>query len=147
MLLSEQGWWQIDYLLYITEPFFDYTTQLSKTRDVTAHYVFKIYNKLYDHLERSQVQLRRKRVPWKKQMLVALEAGRSKLDEYYSQSDDIKANIYAISTMLAPVRNSNSSSLVIGIRNGERLIDLRLRKPLFHTKRRLELVVVIFRAL
>ncbi|KAJ5264979.1 hypothetical protein N7505_007772 [Penicillium chrysogenum] len=102
MLLSEQGWWQIDYLLYITEPFFDYTTQLSKTRDVTAHYVFMIYNKLYDHLERSQVQLRRKRVPWKKQMLVALEAGRSKLDEYYSQSDDIKANIYAISTMLAP---------------------------------------------
>ncbi|KAG0157879.1 hypothetical protein PDIDSM_5391 [Penicillium digitatum] len=87
MLLSEQEWRQIDYLLCITEPFFDYTTQLSKTRDVTAHYVFKIYNKLFDHLERSQAQLRRKRVPWKKQMLEALEAG----------------NIYAISTMLAPV--------------------------------------------
>ncbi|KAG0160397.1 hypothetical protein PDIDSM_7925 [Penicillium digitatum] len=42
MLLSEQEWRQIDYLLCITEPFFDYTTQLSKTRDVTAHYVFKI---------------------------------------------------------------------------------------------------------
>ncbi|KAG0161703.1 hypothetical protein PDIDSM_4971 [Penicillium digitatum] len=65
MLLSEQEWRQIDYLLCITEPFFDYTTQLSKTRDVTAHYVFKIYNKLFDHLERSQAQLRRKRVPWK----------------------------------------------------------------------------------
>ncbi|KAG0153076.1 hypothetical protein PDIDSM_2035 [Penicillium digitatum] len=88
MLLSEQEWRQIDYLLCITEPFFDYTTQLSKTRDVTAHYVFKIYNKL---------------VPWKKQMLEALEAGRSKLDEYYSQADDLRGNIYAISTMLAPV--------------------------------------------
>ncbi|KAJ5471453.1 hypothetical protein N7530_008810 [Penicillium desertorum] len=103
MLLSEQEWRQIDYLLYITEPFFDYTTQLSKTRDVTAHYVFKIYNKLFDHLERSQAQLRRKRVPWKKQMLEALEAGRSKLDEYYSQADDLRGDIYAISTMLAPV--------------------------------------------
>lgn len=103
MLLSEQEWRQIDYLLCITEPFFDYTTQLSKTRDVTAHYVFKIYNKLFDHLERSQAQLRRKRVPWKKQMLEALEAGRSKLDEYYSQADDLRGNIYAISTMLAPV--------------------------------------------
>ncbi|KAG0153117.1 hypothetical protein PDIDSM_2076 [Penicillium digitatum] len=102
MLLSEQEWRQIDYLLCITEPFFDYTTQLSKTRDVTAHYVFKIYNKLFD-LERSQAQLRRKRVPWKKQMLEALEAGRSKLDEYYSQADDLRGNIYAISTMLAPV--------------------------------------------
>ncbi|KAG0152996.1 hypothetical protein PDIDSM_1955 [Penicillium digitatum] len=55
------------------------------------------------HLERSQAQLRRKRVPWKKQMLEALEAGRSKLDEYYSQADDLRGNIYAISTMLAPV--------------------------------------------
>ena len=64
---------------------------------------FKIYNKLFDHLERSQAQLRRKRVPWKKQMLEALEAGRSKLDEYYSQADDLRGNIYAISTMLAPV--------------------------------------------
>ncbi|KAJ9480453.1 hypothetical protein VN97_g13120 [Penicillium thymicola] len=103
MLLSEQEWRQIDYLLYITEPFFDYTSQLPKTRDVTAHYVFKIYNKLFDHLEQSQAQLRRKRVPWKKQMLEALEAGRSKLDEYYSQADDIRGNLYAISTMLAPV--------------------------------------------
>ncbi|KAG0158421.1 hypothetical protein PDIDSM_5935 [Penicillium digitatum] len=85
MLLSEQEWRQIDYLLCITEPFFDYTTQLSKTRDVTAHYVFKIYNKLFDHLERSQAQLR------------------ESLDEYYSQADDLRGNIYAISTMLAPV--------------------------------------------
>ncbi|KAG0154267.1 hypothetical protein PDIDSM_1647 [Penicillium digitatum] len=35
--------------------------------------------------------------------LFALEAGRSKLDEYYSQADDLRGNIYAISTMLAPV--------------------------------------------
>lgn len=100
MLLGDQEWRQVDYLLCITEPFFDYTTQLSKTRDVTAHYVFKIYNRLFDHLERSMNQLRRKRVPWKKQMLDALEAGRSKLDEYYSQTDNIRGHIYAISTSL-----------------------------------------------
>lgn len=103
MLLGDQEWRQVDYLLCITEPFFDYTTQLSKTRDVTAHYVFKIYNRLFDHLERSMNHLRRKRVPWKKQMLDALEAGRSKLDEYYSQTDNIRGHVYAISTMLAPV--------------------------------------------
>lgn len=103
MLLSEQEWRQIDYLLCITEPFFDYTTQLSKSRDVTAHYVFKIYNRLFDHLEQSQAQLQRKRVPWKKQMLDALEAARTKLDEYYAQTDNIQGHIYAISTMLAPV--------------------------------------------
>ncbi|KAJ5274016.1 hypothetical protein N7478_009141 [Penicillium angulare] len=36
-------------------------------------------------------------------MLNALEAGRIKLDEYYSQTDSIRGHIYAISTMLAPV--------------------------------------------
>jgi hypothetical protein len=103
MLLHEEEWRQVDYLLCITEPFFNYTTQLSKTRDVTAHYVFRIYNKLFEHLEQSMKQLRRKRMLWKKQMLHALEAGRLKLDEYYSQTDNIRGHIYAISTMLAPV--------------------------------------------
>lgn len=103
MLPSEQEWRQIDYLLYITEPFFDYTTQLSKTRDITAHYVFMIYNKLFAHLEQSIKQLRPKQGIWKKQMLNALEAGRMKLDEYYSQTDSIRGHIYAVSTMLAPV--------------------------------------------
>ncbi|KAJ5274015.1 hypothetical protein N7478_009140 [Penicillium angulare] len=51
MLPSDQEWRQIDYLLFITEPFFDYTTQLPKTRDITAHYMFIIYNKLFTHLE------------------------------------------------------------------------------------------------
>jgi hypothetical protein len=103
LLLNNEEWRQVDYLLCITEPFFDYTTQLSKTRDITAHYVFKIYNKLFEHLEQSMKQLRRKRIPWKKHMLDALEAGRLKLDEYYSQTDNVRGHIYAVNTMLAPV--------------------------------------------
>ena len=35
-------------------------------------------------------------------MLSSLEAGRLKLDEYYSQTDYDRDHIYAISTMLAP---------------------------------------------
>lgn len=102
MVPNNEEWRQIDYLLYITEPFFLYTTELSKTREVTIHLVFKIYNALFEHLEKLMKQLRRKCVPWKKQMLDSLEAGRSKLDEYYSQTDRVKPHIYAISTMLAP---------------------------------------------
>ena len=75
----------------------------SKTRDITAHYVFKVYNKLFEHLEQSIKQLRRKCIPWKKHMLNALEAGRLKLDEYYSQTDNVRGHIYAVNTMLAPV--------------------------------------------
>jgi hypothetical protein len=63
MLLQDEEWRQVDYLLYITKPFFNYTTQLSKTRDITAHYMFKIYNKLFKHLEQSIKQLQQKHAP------------------------------------------------------------------------------------
>ena len=63
MLLNDEEWRQIDYLLCLTEPFFEYTTEISKTRDVTSHLVFKIYNALFEHLEKSMKQLQRKRVP------------------------------------------------------------------------------------
>lgn len=102
LLLDDEEWRQVDYLLLVTEPFFDFTLELSKTKDVTAHYVFKIYNKLFEHLEQSIAQLRRKRTFWKKQMLKALEAARTKLDNYYSDTDHVPRHIYAINTMLSP---------------------------------------------
>ena len=102
MLLDTQEWRQIDYLLQITRPFFDYTTELSKTKEVTTHLVFKIYNALFNHFFEAEALLKRKRVPWKSDMLKALIAGRLKLDEYYSQTDNLKGHIYAVGTMLAP---------------------------------------------
>jgi hypothetical protein len=100
--LDDAEWRQVDYLLCLTEPFFYYTTALSKTRDITTHLVFKIYNALFEHLEISMTQLKWKRVPWKQQMLRSLEAGRDKLSEYYTQTNSAKRHIYAISTMLSP---------------------------------------------
>lgn len=63
MLLDNQEWRQIDYLLQITRPFFDYTTELSKTKEVTTHLVFKLYNALFDHFFEAEALLKRKRVP------------------------------------------------------------------------------------
>jgi hypothetical protein len=41
-------------------------------------------------------------------MLESLEAGRLKLNEYYSQTDNVKGHIYAISAMLSPVNRFES---------------------------------------
>lgn len=57
LALNPEEWCQIDYLLWIIQPFFQFTTVLSKTKDVTVHNVFSIYNKLFDHLEKSVGQL------------------------------------------------------------------------------------------
>ncbi|KAJ5382081.1 uncharacterized protein N7496_004509, partial [Penicillium cataractarum] len=37
----------------ITRPFFQFTTTLSKTKDITVYLIFTIYNKLFDHLKKS----------------------------------------------------------------------------------------------
>lgn len=41
---------------------------------------------LFNHLERSMSQLRRKRVSWKQEMLKALDAGIEKLKVYYNET-------------------------------------------------------------
>ncbi|KAJ9482154.1 hypothetical protein VN97_g11287 [Penicillium thymicola] len=61
-----------------------------------------IYNLLFEHIERSKIQLPRKRVVWKKEMLTSLEASHSKLSEYYEQTDHMRGHIYAVCTMLSP---------------------------------------------
>lgn len=62
MILNSDEWRQIDYLLCLTKPFYIYTTALSKTKDVTIHNVFSLYNELFKHLEVSKRQLQRKKV-------------------------------------------------------------------------------------
>lgn len=100
--LNAEEWRQIDYLLCITQPFYKWTTGLSKVKDVTIHNVFRVYNKLFEHLEKSICQLKRKKVKWKTTMREALEAGSKKLSVYYNQTENIHGNLYAIGTILAP---------------------------------------------
>ncbi|OQE61520.1 hypothetical protein PENNAL_c0284G08124 [Penicillium nalgiovense] len=100
--LSKAEWRRIDYLLYITEPFYRYTTVLSKTKEITVHHVFGVYNALFDHFKKSIERLRPKTIPWKVAMLNALEAGMQKLTSYYAKTKEIHGSLYAIGTILAP---------------------------------------------
>jgi hypothetical protein len=99
--LSQEEWRQIDYLLAITQPFFPFITTLSKSKHITVHTVFDIYNKLFSYLERSMAQLARKKVNWKAVILSALKQAKSKLSQYYSMTNDIPGDLYAIGTILA----------------------------------------------
>jgi hypothetical protein len=101
--LDQEEWRQVEYLLLITKPFFDFTNVLSKTRDVTVHHVFSIYNRLFTHLEDAEKKLKGKGVPWKKRMLQALRAAKAKLSKYYGATDNEPyGTIYAIATILYP---------------------------------------------
>jgi hypothetical protein len=101
--LDQEEWRQVEYLLLIMKPFFDFTNVLSKTRDVTVHHVFSIYNKLFNHLDDAEKKLKRKAVPWKKRMLQALRAAKKKLSKYYAATDtESYGKVYAIATILCP---------------------------------------------
>ena len=100
--LSHEEWRQVDYLLWLTRPFYEFTVALSKTRDVTVHTIFSVYNRLFDHLDMSINKIRPKKVPWKQLMLNALIVGRQKLRDYYYETDLVPNNLYAIATAMSP---------------------------------------------
>lgn len=101
--LDQEEWRQVEYLLLLTKPFFDFTNVLSKTRDVTVHHVISIYNRLFNHLDDAESKLKRKAVPWKKRMLQALGAAKEKLSKYYTTIDtESYGTTYAIATILYP---------------------------------------------
>lgn len=100
--LNHEEWRQVDYLLWLTHPFFKFTTALSKTRDVTVHSVFSVYNRLFDHLDKSIDKIKPKKAPWKQLMLNALLDGRQKLRDYYYETDLVPNNLYAIATTMGP---------------------------------------------
>lgn len=101
--LNPEEWRQVEYLLLLTKPFFDFTNVLSKTRDVTIQHIFSIYNKLFNHLDQAETRLKRKAVPWKKNILTAIQAANTKLRKYYAETDNQPyGSVYAIATILTP---------------------------------------------
>ncbi|KAF3394527.1 hypothetical protein F1880_004639, partial [Penicillium rolfsii] len=97
---------QIDYLLFILQPFFKYTTVVCTTKDISIHLVFSFYNKLFDHLENSIRQLRRKKL-----ILSSLEAAQEKLLKYYAITDRIEGDLYAIKKDYKRIYYSSLKSL------------------------------------
>ncbi|KAJ5267276.1 hypothetical protein N7478_010084 [Penicillium angulare] len=101
--LDQEEWRQVDYLLLLTKPFFDFTTVLSQTKDITVHNIFSIYNKLFSHLDTAESKLKNKGVIWKRHMLQALQTAKTKLSKYYTATDyEPYGDIYAFATILCP---------------------------------------------
>jgi hypothetical protein len=100
--ITNDGWQQIDYLLQLTKPFFQFTMALMKTKDMTIHSVFLVYRKLLEHIEWLNQCLRSKTTPWKWAMYDALLAAKQKLKEYYEQTYRNHGFLYSTGTLLAP---------------------------------------------
>jgi hypothetical protein len=100
--VTDVEWRQIDYLVHLTKPFFQFTMALMKTKDVTIHSVFLVYRKLLEHIERSNRTLKKKTTPWKKDMYGALLVARQRLREYYEKTYRDHGFLYGTGALLAP---------------------------------------------
>jgi hypothetical protein len=86
LLFNSNEWSQIEYLIDLLKSFCLFTKALSTIRTSTINMIFKIYNRLFEHIEKITHRLSRKRVSWKKSLMKTLEATRIKLIKYYNQT-------------------------------------------------------------
>jgi hypothetical protein len=94
LLFSSNEWSQIEYLIDLLKSFYLFIKTLSTTRTSTINIVFKIYNRLFEHIEKASHRFARKRVLWKKSLFKAFEAIRIKLIKYYNQTQNDLSLLY-----------------------------------------------------
>ncbi len=102
LCLDDIEWKQVEYLIELSLPYCQLGNAIAKTKDVTIHNVFPIYERLSNHLDNSIEKLKRKQEPWKRSIIQALEAAKQKLHKYYSKTNDSLGDIYIAGTILDP---------------------------------------------
>jgi hypothetical protein len=88
LLLKNEKWSQIEYFIELLKSFCLFIKILSTTHTITINIVFKIYNRLFDHLKRAKTRFTRKRVTWKKNLIDAFTTIETKLIKYYNQTQN-----------------------------------------------------------
>jgi len=71
---------------------------MSKTRGVTIHQVFQLYQDIFDHLERQSSKLERKRMQSKVDIREGLVKGKLKAASYYGKTERPRGLLFGIGT-------------------------------------------------
>jgi len=75
---------------------------MSKTRGVTIHRVFQVYQDIFDHLEMRISKLERKRIQWKVDIREGLVKAKLKAASYYGKTESPRGLLFGIGTYLNP---------------------------------------------
>ncbi len=86
LLLKNEEWSQIEYFIELLKSFCLFIKILSTTHTITINIVFKIYNRLFEHLKRAKSRFARKRVTWKKSLIDVFTTIKTKLIKYYNET-------------------------------------------------------------
>jgi len=99
---TPEDWRQIEYILEVLQPIRFWTLWRSKTRGVTIHRVFQVYQDIFDHLETQISNLERKRMLWKVDIREGLVKAQLKAASYYCKTESPRGLLFGIGTCLNP---------------------------------------------
>jgi len=75
---------------------------MSKTRGVTIHRVFQVYQDIFDHVEMQISKLERKRMQWKVDIREGPVKAKLKATSYYGKMESARGFLFGIGTCLNP---------------------------------------------
>jgi len=89
-------WRQIEYILEVLQPIRFWTLWMSKTRGVTIHRVFQVYQDIFDHWKMQISKLERKRMQWKVDICEGLVKAKLKAASYYGKTESPRGLLFGI---------------------------------------------------
>ena len=71
----------------------------STTKNLTVHWAWQIYNKLFQHLENWYAETEQK-IEWKNMITISIDAAWDKFKKYYKNMNEKKNILYAVTAVL-----------------------------------------------
>ena len=99
--LSDVKWKHIEYLITLLYSFYHYIKALSATSGYIIHWVWQIYNNLFQHLE-NWCKEAEYEIEWKKSLTTLIKVAKKKFSVYYEQTKHVREEFYAVATILNP---------------------------------------------
>jgi len=99
---TPEEWRQIEYILEVLQLVQLWTLWMSKTRAVSIHRVFQVYQDIFDSLKMHISKLERKRIQWKVDIGEGLVQAKLKAASYYGKTDSLRGLLFGIGTCLNP---------------------------------------------
>jgi len=100
--LTDEEWIHVRYIIALCKPFAMWTYIYSLSSGSTIHTAWGVYECLFNHLEDQRKKLQRKRIPWKRALLPAIDASLKTLRKYYSRTEGANGTLYNLGTILCP---------------------------------------------
>ena len=92
-------WKHVMYMIAFLYSFHVCTKHFSATKDLTVHWAWQTYNKLFQHLENQYAETEQK-IEWKDMITTSINAAWDKFKKYYEDMNEKKSILYAVATVL-----------------------------------------------